>query len=592
MTLLFMGLLGATVVFSNHHFDDVLEQGLEAERAVGRVMWYDEVLTMSARMAAATGDPMWEARYRRHEPLLDEELRRFARSAPEGAIRAGGEASDEANRALVGMEHRALELVRAGASAEALALLDSPAYEQNKRIYAAGMKRVIAALDAARIENSRRADGLLTGMVIVSSLMVGVLTIGWVRGFEMMRRFLAEREAAQNARAAAEAAEASSRLKSEFLANMSHEIRTPMTAILGYADLLASGRIEPEARTEAIGTIQRNGRHLLTILNDILDLSKIESGRMSIETLECAPGAVVAEVLSLMRVPAAEKGLELRACVEGDIPSRVMTDPVRLRQILMNLTGNAVKFTEHGSVTIIARERAGVLSFEVRDTGIGMNAEQISRLFRPFTQADASTTRRFGGTGLGLAISKRLAEMLGGTIHAQSAPGLGSAFTLEIRPGIVEGAGARSGRTSNLDAIESERPAAWDEVRLSGRVLVVDDGADNRLLLQTILESLGLTVDTAENGQEALDAMARGRYDAVLMDMQMPVMDGLTAVRALRARGERTPIIAATAHAMREELDRCLHAGCDDSVTKPIDPETLVRVLKAQLERAPARKAA
>jgi signal transduction histidine kinase/ActR/RegA family two-component response regulator len=588
VTLAFTALLGGTVAISSERFDTGLKRLLEAERAVGRVMWYDEVLTMSARASAATGDPMWEARYRRYEPFLDEQLRILARSAPEEAIRAGGAASDEANRALVEMENRVFALVREGQPERAMEILDGAAYEQNKRVYAAGMKRVMAALDAARAVNSRRTDLLLTAMVIASALMVGALTIGWVRGFEMMRRFLAEREASQNARAAAEAAEASSRMKSEFLANMSHEIRTPMTAILGYADLIASGRVEPEARNEAIGTIQRNGRHLLTILNDILDLSKIESGRMSIETIECAPGAVVAEVLSLMRVPAAEKGLQLSARVEGDIPARIMTDPVRLRQILMNLVGNAVKFTERGEVTIVARESAGVLSFEVRDTGIGMDAEQMARLFRPFTQADASTTRRFGGTGLGLAISKRLAEMLGGTIVAASQAWAGSVFTLEIRPGAVDGAG----RTTGLETLERGPAPAWDEVKLRGRVLVVDDGPDNRLLLGTILESLGLEVDTAEHGQEAIELLASRPFDAVLMDMQMPVMDGLTAVRTLRARGDRTPIIAATAHAMREELDRCLEAGCDDCVTKPIDPEALVRVLSAQLDRAPKRRAA
>jgi len=398
-------------------------------------------------------------------------------------------------------------------------------------------------------------------------------------------------------RRAMEQAEAANRAKSEFLANMSHEIRTPMTAILGYADILSETRDSPDAivqRDEAIDTIRRNARQLLMIINDILDISKIEAGRMTVESIQTSPLAVIEEVLSTMRVRSIERGIDLIVSYETDLPETVRTDPVRFRQILVNLIGNAIKFTESGSVTlIVALDRSGaggpLLRVGVRDTGIGMSAEQMARLFEAFSQADTSMARRFGGTGLGLRISRRLAQMLGGDISVESAPGRGSTFTLTISVGSLEG--VRMIDPTDHDAIAHPIPLPdpaparddADSARPLGgrRILLAEDGPDNQRLICFHLRKAGADVEVASNGRIALDRVAeagrRGEpFDLILMDMQMPEMDGYDATRRLRQQGTGTPVIALTAHAMSEDRDKCLAAGCDEYATKPIDRHALI----------------
>ena len=421
------------------------------------------------------------------------------------------------------------------------------------------------------------------------------------RSEEMLQANVEELEAANRAlEEFNELAESATRAKSEFLANMSHEIRTPMTAILGFADLLLGesdvDRAPPE-RIEAIRTIQRNGKYLLGLINEILDLSKIEAGKLDVERIACSPTQVLSEVVSLMRIRADAKNLPLRLAYENPIPASIQSDPVRLRQVLINLVGNAIKFTETGSVSVVARlvERIGVsplLEIDVIDTGIGMTREQIARLFRPFSQADSSTTRRFGGTGLGLTISKRLAEMLGGNITVRSLPGCGSTFRVAVETGELEGvAFVQSPDVRATVGSPVVRRSDDPSRRIEGRILLAEDGPDNQRLIGFLLRKAGADVTVADNGriafEQAMAAAARGEpFDVILMDMQMPEMDGYEATRLLRAEGYLGPIIALTAHAMEGDEEKCQAAGCDEYLTKPIDRATLVNTIHHQLTAA------
>jgi signal transduction histidine kinase/FixJ family two-component response regulator len=385
-------------------------------------------------------------------------------------------------------------------------------------------------------------------------------------------------------------AEAATRAKSEFLANMSHEIRTPMTAILGYTNILLGSTKNPE-HLEALNIVRRNSDHLLTVINDILDLSKIEVGKLEVERVACPPLRVVTEVVSLMRVWAAEKKVPLKLEFDGPCPEKILTDHTRLRQVLFNLVGNAIKFTETGEVRIIVRLLATntpqpKICFDVVDTGVGMAADQIDKLFQPFQQADASTTRKFGGTGLGLVISKRLAKLLGGDIIVSSELGKGSTFTVTVDTGPLTGVPliehpAEAVADTVAAAVENNPPA-----RLTCRVLLAEDGPDNQRLISLLLKKAGAQVTVVENGKRAMElALATfpgwGRrhgdcaqsFDVILMDMQMPVMDGYEATRRLRAEGYNLPIIALTAHAMEEDMRKCLDAGCDAYLSKPIHRE-------------------
>ncbi|MFN0021024.1 MAG: response regulator [Pirellulaceae bacterium] len=387
---------------------------------------------------------------------------------------------------------------------------------------------------------------------------------------------------------AKEAAEAANRAKSEFLANMSHEIRTPLNAILGFADLVRQGTdLSVAEQREYLDTIHKSGQHLLSLISDILDLSKIEAGQLTVENLRVSPHQIVAETVSVLRVRAREKGLKLDYNWVGQVPETIETDPARLRQMLLNVVGNAVKFTDNGGVHIVAqivgkREDPRML-LEVVDTGIGIQTDKLKDIFDPFCQADSSVTRRFGGTGLGLAICQRLAQALGGGIAVQSHPGEGSIFSISVATGSLVGVPLVEGPMGDLPRPQDE-PHAKKRFSLPGRrILVADDGDTNRKLIQIVLRRAGATVLCAENGQEALDIALRQPLDAVLMDMQMPVMDGYTATSRIRDAGLETPVIALTAHAMKGDEERCRDAGCSGYLTKPVNAERLLAALAAEI---------
>ncbi len=394
------------------------------------------------------------------------------------------------------------------------------------------------------------------------------------------------RESLEQVRIARAAAEAANASKSEFLANMSHEIRTPMTAILGYADLLRE-LVEQEEARGYLRTIRRNGDYLLEIINDILDLSKIEAGKFEVEQERFELRRVVEDVRSIMAVRASEGGLSLAVEYDGKLPKIIQSDAKRLKQILINLIGNAIKFTREGRVDIRVKFDATARSirFDVTDTGVGMSPEQQEKLFKPFSQGDSSVSRHFGGTGLGLAISQRLTGMLGGTIAVSSTLGIGSTFSVSVAIGtgtkveLVDYNESQPGR-------DSISLSDFEPVQLDCHVLVVDDRRDIRFLSKHILTKAGATVEECEDGQIAVDRIAgclesNDCPDLILLDMQMPNLDGYQTARELRELGYAGPIIALTADAMQGDMNQCIEAGCNDYLSKPINADRLVRMVEA-----------
>ncbi|MFN0131628.1 MAG: ATP-binding protein [Phycisphaerales bacterium] len=431
------------------------------------------------------------------------------------------------------------------------------------------------------------------------------------------------------------AAEAASRAKSEFLGQMSHEIRTPLTAILGYSDILrdetAAPRI-PDQRRHALDVIHSTGQHLMSVLSDILDLSMVEAGRLVVEKKEMSLPDLLASIESLLRPRAAEKGVGLALCLASPIPQQIISDATRVRQILVNMAGNAIKFTEAGQVTVSVLVRTQDdgprLVIDIEDTGSGMTPEQQSRLFKAFSQGDASMTRAHGGTGLGLVISRRLANLIGGDVTlVRTAVKEGSCFRIDLPLASVAGTLMLSSlpvpetrkiapsqdqvakpATSDMPAttvapvavpasesgnVTAATPAS-SVGPLRGRLLLVDDISHIRDIVGLYLRRAGAEVDVAENGQIALDLEQRatheGRpYQLLVTDMQMPVMDGYTLARTLRTQGSTLAIIALTAHAMSTEQDKCLAAGCDAYASKPVDKAALIRTCAEWMGRSSDR---
>jgi len=397
-------------------------------------------------------------------------------------------------------------------------------------------------------------------------------------GREITDRIKAEEEA-RAAQIEKHSAEAASHAKSAFLAHMSHEIRTPLTAIIGFAEALLDNTQGKNERLNSVNIILRSSRHLLHIINEILDLSKIEAEELVVDHESVPLFELLADVASLIELQAQEKGLEFTIHYHFPLPAMIESDPVRLKQILINLCSNAIKFTDRGSVHIHVScdKSCQMMNFDIRDTGIGMSSDHIQKLFRAFTQADSSISREYGGTGLGLHLSKKLAEKLGGDIAVSSEEGRGSCFSVTVSTGLLDD-------VEWLDKNPVKRvPETPDIVtltkRISGNILVAEDNRSNQKLISLYISSLGATPTIVGNGALAVKEALNGDYDLLLMDMQMPVMDGLEATTQLRQNGYNVPIIALTANTMDEDIKKCRQAGSDDFISKPIDRKRFIDVL-------------
>jgi signal transduction histidine kinase len=382
-----------------------------------------------------------------------------------------------------------------------------------------------------------------------------------------------------------ESAEAASKAKSAFLANMSHEIRTPLGAVLGFSELMLNQNLSATERSNYVSAIKRNGELLSNIISDILDISKVEADKLEIERQDVPIEDVLTDITTMLRLQAQEKGLALTIASDGQLPSHISTDPLRLRQIIINIVGNAIKFTQRGAVEVKIKQLPNknghpLIAFEVKDSGEGIPPEQTKKLFQAFTQADVSTKRKHGGTGLGLILSKRLANLLGGdVVLAQSEVGVGSTFTITIDPG-PQSHQFVNNLVSSTQELHDALPSQGmpdDAMRLRGlKVLLVEDAPDNQVLIGRFLKMAGAQVEIANNGREAIEKTDRDQFDLLLMDLQMPVMDGYEATETLRSGGYKKPIIALTAHALKEERLRCLASGFNDHIGKPVNRHILL----------------
>ncbi len=475
----------------------------------------------------------------------------------------------------------------------------APFYDsQGRFVGVVGVDMWVRDFDA-RIGAIRRAGVGAFAAVAMLSVLAGFVVYSLSRAARRVRRhdrIIQARlaEAKQQAEVQAQRAEAASKAKSDFLAMMSHEIRTPMNGVLGFANLLLETPLSAEQR-EFAQTVQRSGDALLTVINDVLDYSKIEAGRMTVEQIDFDLRSVGDEVCKILRTTITERGLAMTLAYDDKLPRVIKGDPVRLRQVLLNLAGNAVKFTERGTVRIeLSRLNEAEVKVSVVDSGIGITEEQLDRMFRRFTQADSSTTRRYGGTGLGLAISKTLVELMGGSIGVNSEPGVGSTFwfTLPLIVGVqtqIEAkvpAAAVSPAVPVLVAAVPSLPAVLSATVQGGgrRLLLVEDNFVNQRVAVYMLNKLGHRVDVAKHGREAVDMLGKTSYDLVLMDCQMPEMDGFEATRIIRDRSSAVldhdvPVIAMTANAFPEDRARSIASGMNDFLAKPVDRSVLASML-------------
>lgn len=465
----------------------------------------------------------------------------------------------------------------------------------NSETFARGMQQIVAAYEMeakARITAMQRLELALMSITLVALLVEAVLV--FKPATQTIRRQMGDLEQqAVDLRKARQAAEVASRAKTCFLTNMSHEIRTPMSAITGYADQLRDPHLPASERARYADKINTSGHHLLALINNILELASSETAQLVAHPVQCSARQIVFDVVSELSPRAKEKGLKLSVACRGNLPVSIQTDPARLKAILTQLIDNAIKFTDEGHVTIAvslpdpAVER---LRFEVSDTGRGISHEHQRRLFLAFTQSDESLTRRDGGLGIGLILAKRMAEALGGDMAVDSEPNHGSTFIVEIATGSLRGIDLLPEFGQETPDAGIASPPAPADIARGRRLLIVDDAPDIQRLLQFVLIKAGAIVTLAGNGQEGidkiLDASRQGQpFDLVFMDMQMPVLDGYQATQRLRELGQQLPVIAVTAHAMSDDQEKCLAAGCTDFCTKPIDRTKLLELIQRHLRR-------
>ncbi|MEM7308769.1 MAG: ATP-binding protein [Planctomycetota bacterium] len=576
LTLTMMAVLALETRHSLATIQSFEERELAIERVCGRILHLDEVLTMSARMGAETGDGHWEQRYYVHVPQLDDAIALATRLAPDASEAEGSRQTDAANQRLVALEEQAFELVRQGSAAEARALLNGTEYSENKRIYSDGMRRTLSSMRSrvARLQRDCRRRAQASLLALLAGLpLLGLLWFALARTLRTHVRFRTENE--ESLRRNAQELEQSNRkvkeahrAKGDFLARMSHEIRTPMNGVLGMSELLEDTELSSD-QAGLVATIRGSGQALLAVIDDILDYSKIEAGKLRVHPLSFDPLRVSREALTVVEASAASRGLTLRHHREG-APFQVLADEGRLRQILLNLIGNAVKFTEEGAVEVFLRAESGEGVLEVRDTGIGIAPELLENIFGDFEQVEQAS-HSHKGTGLGLAISRELARLMNGEITVTSEVGRGSAFTVRLPLAISSVEGAEP-----ADDIPAALPSR------SWRVLVVDDHAVNQLLAQRMCEKLGCSATVTADGLECLEALRSESFDVVLMDCHMPNMDGLEATRRIRSTPDRhqdIPIIAMTASAFPGDIEACEAAGMSDFLSKPFSSKELAAVL-------------
>jgi len=449
----------------------------------------------------------------------------------------------------------------------------------------------------ANLSEFRRAIMIAVVLVAVSAL---ILLSVWPWILLRARRSIIERRQAreniseinrqlqhsiERTNLLAKKATAANQAKSDFLANMSHEIRTPMNAIVGFAEVLNEEPLTPEQK-DHIDIIRDSARSLLATLNDILDISKIEAGRLDVEIGQCRLDRLLNSIESMMRPQAEEKNLEFQVAANGALPPVIRTDALRLRQCLVNLVHNAIKFTDHGHVCINANlqqdNRKAHIRFDIEDTGIGIAAEEQHAIFESFVQREKQPGN-FGGTGLGLTITKHLAGLLGGSLSLTSEPGRGSVFSLVIPAGVDVDA-IRAAESPAPRRQESLEEIDLDGVKFEGRVLIAEDAMTDQMLIKLLLEKMGFDVTVVKDGREAVSKAQSGKFDLIFMDIHMPNMNGCEATRTLRKRGVETPIVALTANAMKGDDRECLAAGCNDYLPKPIDRKWLLCVLQKYLD--------
>jgi len=597
VTLPLLVFVGLKVWTGYRKAERIMSTQLKTQRLVDEIIYLDEVLTMSARMGAATGQLSWEQRYLNFEPKLDAAIKEVVKLIP---ALDSPEKVDLANMRPVLLEKESFELVRNGRAEEALDLLFSEEYESNKQIHADYIRRTDETVKS-RIEANLaafHAAAERTALLII--LVVLILLFVCLCVLLQARKHALERQEAENsirqinrqlehsiertyllARKAIDANTA----KSDFLANMSHEIRTPMNAIVGFAEVLADGKLTSEQK-DHVEIIKDSAKNLLETINDILDISKIEAGKLDIEIAECRLDRLLNSIESMMRPQAEENGLKFKVATNDALPVQIKTDPLRLRQCLINLVGNAIKFTKRGHVYINAnlQEDNGkaYVRFDVEDTGVGIAEEDQKDVFESFVQTEEGG-RSFGGTGLGLTITTKLTKLMGGTLNLTSKIGKGSVFSLVIP----------AGKDATLEcvlappkakSIEAPDQIDADDVQFEGRVLVAEDTLTNQMLIKLLLQKIGFDVTVVNDGEEAVKKARKHKFDFIFMDIHMPKMNGYEATRALRKEGVATPVIALTANAMKGDDRKCFAAGCNDYLTKPIDRKWLLCVLQKYLD--------